>query len=188
MKSTIFLENYENHHDLVIQFILETPSKNITHIEYRGDGFRGACEFIVLPKSEVNDFLEAFVTLLNYDFHNQQEWPLPKTKEEAELVASKEIIPEVSSFDYEKLDELIFQEEPILKTRMIIEDLKKPGSDQRDVKFPRGIYKNGKRVENHTSLKDFGISDMTAGLCLTHEWDACTLLYETTHDYVYFAY
>ncbi len=187
METKVSLSEFKSNLDLVKTYIANSSTKKFTCIEYRTFD-EGMCEanIFVLPKSEVADEFEAFVTLCNFQLHFYEEWMLSDTTaENADSILNLWMQPEVEGYLYETLSSIKVHKE----IDWIISSIIKLLSEERVGDLERwGIFVNDERVTGKATLSDLGIDEIVSGIGFDLEWNSIDIMYQTESDYVFFSW
>ena len=192
MESKLSLREFKSNLEMVKAAIADTATKNVMRIEFRTFD-EGMCEadLFVLPKREVADEFEAFVTLCTYQLHFYEEWLLTDTtSEEAESIVNLWMQPEVEGFLFKPLSPAEVHKEIDWIIDSILRLLSDQGLSKKRAKYPErwGVYVNGEPISNKTTLEDLGVHDIVSGIGFDLVWNSIQIMYQTADDYVFFSW
>jgi hypothetical protein len=181
--------NFKSQIKRVKTYILDTPKKAITRIEYRTFD-EGLCDatYFVCPKTDVQNRLEAFVILYNYQLHFHECWMLLDTKvEDLDNIINLWILPQLEKFCFTQLstDDIRSETQIVDEIEELI--FKNIDSSKKHQDPDRwGIYVNGELALSTDKFK-LQISDrIKSGIGLYLDWNLIEIFYETVDEYVLF--
>lgn len=192
MNSKVSLSEFKSSLNLVKTYIENSSTKCVTRIEYR-TFHEGMCEadLFILPKNEVKDEFEAFVTLCTYQLHFYEEWVLADTAAKyGDSILNNWMLPEVERYAYASLSSDDVHNEVDSIIRSILDLLNDSALIEERSKDPSrwGVFKNDERVPSETVLSDFGIDGIVSGIGFNLEWNSVDIMYFTDKDYVFFSW
>lgn len=186
------MSRFKSDLDLVKTYVANIADKNLTHIEYRTcDESMCSIDICMIAKTDVIDEFEAFIHLCNYQIHVIDNWKLSETTiDNAGLILDNFLLPEVANYLFKPLSSNDVHE----SIDWVIESVLKLLSDnelvEQKTEYPElwGIFRNGKRMADDTTLSDLGINNIVSGVGFDLEWNSIELMYETDSCYVLFSW
>ena len=192
MNSSLSVSKFKSNIELVMKYIANISNKNITHIEYRTrDESIGNIDIFMISKTDVIDEFEAFIHLCNYQIHFIDSWKLSETTlSNAGLILENFLLPEIANYLFRPLRSSDVTE----SIDWVIESALKLLSDselvENKAKYPEywGVFKNGIRMPDDTTIVSLGISNIVSGVGFDLEWNSVELMYESDSYYVLFSW
>lgn len=192
MKFNLSKSRFKSNLGLVKNYIANISNKNLTHIEYRSCD-EGVCniDICTIPKTDVIDEFEAFIHLCNYQIHIIDDWKLTDTTlDNAGLILENFLQPEAESYLFKPLSSSNVHESVDWAIESVLELLSNNELVEKKAKYPEqwGIFKDGKRLADDTTLSDLGINNIVSGIGFNLEWNSVELMFDTEDYYVLFTW
>jgi hypothetical protein len=192
MIQEISLNNIKSQIDLVKQYLISSPDRSITRVEYRtfDEGLSQAYYFIC-AKSNLQNPLAAFITIYNHKLYFEQEWILADlSTEDVENTIQMWLFPELERLCFDKISADEINQQTAWIVAAIEESISEHINTPRTDKYPNrwGIYVDKQLVSPSKKFK-LPVSDrILFGLGLILDWNLIEIFYETPDEYIWFSW